>query len=134
MRVTQFNHKMILDNTPLESPNEAVYGKGAPWEAPELGHFKYLEMFAKITEVAAEHGIMIMMAAHRLFPDAWPGKGEQHLTPHFLQPALTGLMRSCNCRLVVRWRHDRRESQGIMDKDSWPHVQAMELFRDRLAE
>ena len=70
-----FNHQMILSNEPLEPPNEEQYGKGAPWEAPELAHFRYLDMFKKIAEVAAEHGILIMMAAHRLGPQDWPGNG-----------------------------------------------------------
>ena len=70
-----FNHQMILSNEPLEPPNEEVYGKGAPWEAPELAHFRYIDMFKKIAEVAAEHGILIMMAAHRLGPQDWPGNG-----------------------------------------------------------
>lgn len=66
---------MILANTPLEPPNEAKFGVGAPWEAPELAGMRYLEMFKKIAEVAADHGILIMMAAHRLNPKAWPGNG-----------------------------------------------------------
>ena len=70
-----FNHQYMLSNEPLEPPNEAVYGVGAPWESPELAHYRYLDMFAKITDVAAEHGILIMMAAHRLTPTAWPGNG-----------------------------------------------------------
>ena len=45
---------MILLDPPLEPPNENVYGKGAPWEAPELAHLTYLQMFEKIAEVAAE--------------------------------------------------------------------------------
>ena len=35
-----FNHEDVLKNSPLEPPNEAKYGKGAPWEAPELAHMK----------------------------------------------------------------------------------------------
>ena len=50
-------------------------GKGAPWEAPELEKFKYLDMFLKLAEVGAEYGILVMMACHRLNPGAWPGKG-----------------------------------------------------------
>ena len=71
-----FNHEHILSDPTLEPPNELLYGKGAPWEAPELAHFKYLEMFAKLAEVAAEHGILVMMACHRLRPHAWPGSGK----------------------------------------------------------
>ena len=70
-----FNHETVLANTQLEPPNEAKYGKGAPWEAPELERFRYIDMFKKLAEVAAEHGILIMMANHRLNPKAWPGDG-----------------------------------------------------------
>ena len=70
-----FNHQMILSDEPLEPPNEDVYGVGAPWEAPELAHFRYLEMFDKIAEVASDFGILILMAAHRLGPNDWPGNG-----------------------------------------------------------
>ena len=72
---SQFNHEMMLQNTPLEPPNTEVYGPGAAWESPELENYRYLEMFVKLAEVAAEHGILIMMAAHRLTPKAWPGGG-----------------------------------------------------------
>ena len=70
-----FNHEGILTNATLEPPDEAKYGAGAPWEAPELQEYGYLEMFARLAEVAAEHGILILMACHRLRPDAWPGDG-----------------------------------------------------------
>ena len=70
-----FNHQMIRSDEPLEPPNTAIYGADAPWEAPELEGYTYLEMFEKITDVAAEHGVLIMMAAHRLTPMAWPGNG-----------------------------------------------------------
>ena len=56
----------------LEPPNEKVYGVGAPWEASELA---YLDMFLKLAQVAAEHGILVMITAHRLRADAWPGDG-----------------------------------------------------------
>ena len=59
----------------LEPPNEAKYGVGAPWEAPELAHLSYLDMFARLAEVGAEYGILVMMACHRLAPAAWPGDG-----------------------------------------------------------
>ena len=71
-----FNHEMILSNPELEPPDESIYGVGAPWEAPELEAFHYLEMFARLSEVAAEHGILVMMACHRLTPNAWPGNGK----------------------------------------------------------
>ena len=71
----------------LEPPNEAKYGKGAPWEAPELAHMKYVDMFLKLAQEAAEHGVLVMTAAHRLSPDAWPGKGlwyDNHITEAFV--------------------------------------------------
>ena len=71
-----FNHEMILSNPELEPPDESIYGVGAPWEAPELEAFHYLEMFVRLSEVAAEHGILVMMACHRLTPNAWPGNGK----------------------------------------------------------
>ena len=74
-----FNHQMILDDTPLEPPNHewctAHNVDPCGWEAPELENFRYLAMFKKIAEVAADHGILIMMAAHRLGPADWPGNG-----------------------------------------------------------
>ena len=70
-----FNHETVLSNSQLEPPNEKKYGKGAAWEAPELEKFRYVDMFLKLAEVAAEHGILIMMACHRLNPTAWPGDG-----------------------------------------------------------
>ena len=70
-----FNHEMILSDAPLESPDTAKLGENAKWEAPELAHFRYLKMFGKIAEIAAESGILVMMAAHRLSPKAWPGDG-----------------------------------------------------------
>ena len=51
-----FNHETILSNPTLDPPNEELYGVGAPWEAPELENYKYLDMFLKLAEVAAEHG------------------------------------------------------------------------------
>ena len=33
-------------------------------------------MFAKLAEVAADHGVLVMMACHRLNPKAWPGEGK----------------------------------------------------------
>ena len=70
-----FNHEMILANTPLEKPNRIRYGPDAKWEAPELEGYRYLDMFAHIAELAAERGLLVLMAAHRLEADAWPGEG-----------------------------------------------------------
>ena len=57
-----FNHQTILDDARLEPPNTAVYGADAPWEAPELEDYKYLDMFLRLAEVAADRGILVMMA------------------------------------------------------------------------
>eukprot|EP00966_Prymnesium_polylepis_P109329 2531054-Prymnesium_polylepis.1 len=45
-------------------------------ESPELAGLNYLDMFARIAEVASEYGILVMMACHRLNPKAWPGGGK----------------------------------------------------------
>ena len=71
-----FNHETILADSTLEPPNEAKYGVGAPWEAPELEAMKYLDSFGKLASVAAEYGVLVMMACHRLNPKAWPGEGK----------------------------------------------------------
>ena len=60
----------MLDNATLEPPNEEKYGKGAPWEAPELKGYLYLDMFVKLAQVASQYGILVLMACHRLAPDA----------------------------------------------------------------
>ena len=65
-----FNHKMILDNPALEMP---WGGANAPPDFKEVKN--YLKMFRKLAEEAAERGILVLMAAHRLTPDAWPGDG-----------------------------------------------------------
>ena len=71
-----FNHKTVLNDEMLEPPNEAKYGKGAAWEAPELARFKYVDMFLRLAEAAADAGILVMIACHRLNPEAWPGDGK----------------------------------------------------------
>ena len=48
-----FNHEMILSDAPLESPDTAKLGENAKWEAPELAHFRYLQMFEALAEVHA---------------------------------------------------------------------------------
>lgn len=71
-----FNHECVLRNTQLEPPNTEIYGADAPWESPELAHYHYLDMFLRIAEVAAEYGVVVMIACHRLAPKAWPGDGK----------------------------------------------------------
>mmetsp|Transcript_26468 Transcript_26468/g.67219 ORF Transcript_26468/g.67219 Transcript_26468/m.67219 type:complete len:737 (-) Transcript_26468:276-2486(-) len=113
-----FNHEMILSDAPLEPPNEVVYGKGAPWESPELEGYHYLEMFAKITEVAAEHGIMIMMAAHRLHPDAWPGKGlwyDERMTEERVKESWAKISE----RMCKQWNFFAVDLQNEPHASSW---------------
>ena len=74
-----FNHKLVLEGAMLDPPNLAWCAEhgvaDCKWEAPELEGYGYLAMFRRLAEVAAEHGLLVMMACHRLKPDAWPGKG-----------------------------------------------------------
>lgn len=70
-----FNHQSILEDATLEPPDEVKYGKGAAWESPELKEFKYVDMFLRLSQVAADYGILVMIACHRLNPTAWPGDG-----------------------------------------------------------
>ena len=64
-----FNHEMVLDDTLLARTSTGS------WESEELAHLTYLRMFKKIAEVAAESGILVLMAAHRLAATKWPGDG-----------------------------------------------------------
>jgi hypothetical protein len=69
-----FNHEDVLADSPLDPPDEAKYGGGAPWESKELAHMSYLDMFVAIASAAAEHGILVMLSCHRLTRDAhWGG-------------------------------------------------------------
>eukprot|EP00965_Chrysotila_dentata_P197437 6178182-Pleurochrysis_carterae.AAC.5 len=36
---------------------------------------RYVDMFVKLAQKATEHGLLVMMACHRLGPNEWPGKG-----------------------------------------------------------
>ena len=64
----QFNHDSILKNSLIETRDVGF--------SPQLMGMKYLEMFAELADKAARHGILIMMACHRLNPKAWPGEGK----------------------------------------------------------
>ncbi|KAL1500419.1 hypothetical protein AB1Y20_013076 [Prymnesium parvum] len=62
-----FNHESVIKDGVIEP---ATAGKAA-----ELVGLSYLEMFQSIAERAASRGILVMIACHRLRPDAWPGGG-----------------------------------------------------------
>ena len=113
-----FNHEMMLADSPLEPPNTEVYGANAPWESPELEGFHYLEMFAKISEVAAEHGILIMMAAHRLHPDAWPGNGLWY-DPTMSEERVKESWERILTRLCKQWNVFAVDLQNEPHSSSW---------------
>ena len=113
-----FNHQMVLSNAPLEPPNEVVYGAGAPWEAPELAHMSYLEMFDKIAEVAADHGILILMAAHRLGPTDWPGNGLWYNTV-ITEDLVLESWRTLAEKLCGRWNVFAVDLQNEPHSSSW---------------
>ena len=113
-----FNHKTVLDDATLEPPNEEKYGKGAPWEAPELAFFKYLDMFQKLAEEAAKYGILVMMANHRLKPDAWPGDGlwfDADITEKRVKDSWTKIAR----RLCDQWNVFAVDLQNEPHASSW---------------
>jgi hypothetical protein len=60
-----FNHEHILKNDIVDAPKEATI----------LFQTRYIEMFLILAREAAERGILVMMACHRMTPEAWPGKG-----------------------------------------------------------
>ena len=49
------------------------------------GENTYLQMFLAVAKIAARHGLMVMMACHRLDKDSWPG--------------------TCRCRCMPRGDH-----------------------------
>lgn len=77
-----FNHESVLrEGAPIASSKMRTGGplKGTSIHtiahAPELEGVTYLEMFLALANQAAERGLLIMLAAHRLDPSAWPGGG-----------------------------------------------------------
>ena len=64
-----FNHKAVIDG--------AYADPGWPNAYPvtRAGKNSYLQMFLSIAKIAARHGVLVMMACHRLDKDAWPGHG-----------------------------------------------------------
>ena len=64
-----FNHESILKNDIVEMTSEERAME------PSLIQVRYVDMFALIAREAAQRGILIMLACHRIKGDAWPGAG-----------------------------------------------------------
>ena len=69
-----FTHDSVLKDKPVSlstiNPvkNHEFYNE---WG----GGVSYIEMFKQLAVTAAESNILILLAAHRVSPDAWPGDG-----------------------------------------------------------
>ena len=126
-----FNHETILSDQTLDPPDEAKYGVGAPWESPELAGYSYVDMFVKLAEVAAEHGILVMLACHRLRPSAWPGDGkwfDRVITEEYVKLSWDKLAE----RLCDKWNvfavdlqnepHASSWGLGMGEKSDWGHA------------
>lgn len=114
-----FNHHGILENSPLEPPDEEKYGAGAPWESPELAHFRYLDMFLKLAQAAAKHGILVLMACHRLSPDAWPGKGRWYDDDTVNELLVLQSWRKIASKLCSQWNVAFVDLQNEPHASSW---------------
>ena len=70
-----FNHESVLNDAPI--PTLMIN----PIKNPELidsetGHgIPYVEMIKVTAQAAAEKDVLVVIAAHRLTPDGWPGNG-----------------------------------------------------------
>ena len=126
-----FNHETILSDPTLDPPDEAKYGVGAPWESPELEGYSYVDMFVKLAEVAAEHGILVMLTCHRLRPSAWPGDGkwfDSVITEERVKESWDKLAD----RLCAQWNvfavdlqnepHGSSWGLGMGEKSDWGHA------------
>ena len=126
-----FNHETILSDPTLDPPDEAKYGVGAPWESPELAGYSYVDMFVKLAEVAAEHGILVMLTCHRLRPSAWPGNGkwfDRVITEERVKESWNKLA----SRLCAQWNvfavdlqnepHASSWGLGMGEKSDWGHA------------
>ncbi|KAL1528782.1 hypothetical protein AB1Y20_010109 [Prymnesium parvum] len=67
-----FNHQSVLRNDIVE-----ITGDEAAHE-PSLFQLRYVDMLALLAREAARRGIAVVLACHRLAPDAWPGGGLWH--------------------------------------------------------
>jgi len=66
-----FNHESALHDGPIETVDVRF--------SPQLFGMTYLEMFAEIADRAAQKGLLVMIACHRLNPTAWPGGGKWYV-------------------------------------------------------
>ncbi|KAL1525711.1 hypothetical protein AB1Y20_020556 [Prymnesium parvum] len=64
-----FNHKAVLDDVLVDA------GWPNAYPVTRQGKNTYLQMFLAIAKIAAQHGLLVMMACHRLDASSWPGKG-----------------------------------------------------------
>lgn len=126
-----FNHETILSDPTLDPPDEAKYGVGAPWESPELEGYSYVDMFVKLAEVAAEHGILVMLTCHRLRPLAWPGDGKWFDTV-ITEERVKESWDKLADRLCAQWNvfavdlqnepHGSSWGLGMGEKSDWGHA------------
>ena len=126
-----FNHETILSDPTLDPPDEAKYGVGAPWESPELVGYSYVDMFVKLAEVAAEHGILVMLTCHRLRPSAWPGDGKWFDTV-ITEERVKESWDKLADRLCAQWNvfavdlqnepHGSSWGLGMGEKSDWGHA------------
>eukprot|EP00967_Tisochrysis_lutea_P078963 scaffold107831_cov28-Tisochrysis_lutea.AAC.1 len=64
-----FSHSAVRDDEVLpEGSFDAALN-------PALRGKRYLESLLEFARAAAPHGLLVLVAAHRLSPDAWPGDG-----------------------------------------------------------
>ena len=63
-----FTHEYVMKNDIVEAPDGAGPGH-------LLFQRRYVSMFLAIAHAAAQRGILIMIACHRIKHDAWPGAG-----------------------------------------------------------
>lgn len=64
-----FNHESVLKNDIVEITKEEERTE------PLLFQVRYLDMLVLVAREAARRGMLIMLACHRIKPDAWPGAG-----------------------------------------------------------
>jgi endoglucanase len=64
-----FSHKSVRDNEVI--PEDSFDAK----LNPNLKGKRYLESLLEFSRAAAPRGLLVLVAAHRLSPDAWPGDG-----------------------------------------------------------
>ena len=62
-----FNHDSVLRADEIDDDELG--------QAHEIRGLTYLRMFEMLAEEAGRRGLLVLMAAHRLRPDAWPGNG-----------------------------------------------------------